>query len=423
MERNQRDTFMSQLDDWQHSEAQSQLNFNYAVHSAKLSSEIDKLAATLEWQTNNAMEEARHLVASTNNEMEWLAQTSAQQRDFQLTELIQAADHRAQMRVYEASERTYSENTRLIAQAAKQAYSFEKDRLKLERAGIKIQNQETRTRFQGESRDARNQAKQVETRYRSELRQSGLSGEALQKAVKQKMQEFTGKQDQMRREASSKSAEVAAAGKTGGTAERLMRDPYNQADVAIGAMGVELGFFGSEQQTELLKLAEATGLAGQMADLDRQRIYNNLDTSARLTNLTLESLNLQERQAIFQSNNQIDDIKLQARSQMNEARSNRELRPMTPINIPDPTPIAKTLVPQPFMQPRPLQLTPGLQPFLPGKPMAAPMPRMGSAIPRMSSGAGGILANSIFQGAANFASAFQNYSPKPASSSSSNAND
>jgi hypothetical protein len=160
-----------------------------------------------------------------------------------------------------------------------------------------------------------------------------------------------------------------------------------------------------------------------MADIDRQQIFNSLDTSARMTNLALEGLNLQEREAIFRSNNQIDDIGLQARSQMNEAKSNRELRPMGPVQLPKPLPIARTLTPQPFMQPRPLQLARGLKPLLPSQPLAAPMPRMGSPIPRQTSGAGGILASSILQGAAGFANAFQSVpktgtlNPLPSSSS------
>jgi hypothetical protein len=191
----------------------------------------------------------------------------------------------------------------------------------------------------------------------------------------------------------------------------MMQDPFNRADIAVGAMGVELAFFGAEQRVELMKLAEATNLAGLMADLDRQQIYNSLDTSARMTNLALEGLNLQEREAISRSNNQIDDIGLQARSQMNEARSNRELRPMGPVQLPKPLPIARSLIPQPFVAPRPMQATSGLKPFLPNRPLAAPQPRLGSPIPRLASGATGTLISSIFQGAASAASAYAQYKP------------
>jgi hypothetical protein len=231
--------------------------------------------------------------------------------------------------------------------------------------------------------------------------------------VKKRMQQFTGKQDAARREASAEAASAVASGKSGATATRMMQDPFNRADIAVGAMGVELAFFGAEQRVELMKLAEATNLAGLMADLDRQQIYNSLDTSARMTNLALEGLNLQEREAISRSNNQIDDIGLQARSQMNEARSNRELRPMGPVQLPKPLPIARSLIPQPFTAPRPLQATPGLEPFLPSKPLAAPQPRLGSPIPRLASGATGTLISSIFQGAASAASAYAAYQPRP----------
>jgi len=402
--------FQSAYENWQFEDALSQLNFDYATNSAKLSFAIESAVALMNWKSANALEEARHIVASTNNEMEWLSQNAAQNRDYQITQLLQAADQRQQMRIYEASEKTFSENTRLIASAAKQAYAFEKDRLRFERAGMRIDSAETRARFEGEKTQANLQAKQIETRYRSELRQAGFSGEALQLEVKKRMQQFTGKQDAARREASAEASRVAASGKTGATAARMMRDPFNQADVMLGSMGVELAYFGNEQQVELLKLAEATGLAGAMADLDRQRIYANLDTSERMTNLTLEGLNLQEREAIFKSNNTIDDIGLQAKSQLNEARSNRELRPMAPVNLPEPLPIAKSLIPEPFLMPRPLQTTPGLQPFLPAKPLTAPMPRMG-AVPTFGSNAGSILAGSIFQGVASGLSAYQSALP------------
>jgi hypothetical protein len=409
MERQQLDSYLSQMDDWQFNNAVNQLNHDFAVNSAQLSFDIERAVALQNWESSKALEQARYIYASTTAEMEWQSQSANQQRDYDITQLLQAADQRAQMRVFEASERTYSENTRLISKAASQAYAFEKERLKYERAGIKLETRSARTQFQGQSKEARNQAKQVEARYRSELRQAGFSGEALQMEVNQKMKEFTGKQDAATREASAESAQVAASGKTGATATRMMQDPFSRSDVMIGAMGVELGFFGTEKQVEMLKLAEATGLAGQMADLDRERIYNNLDTSARMTNLTLEGLNLQERQAIFQSNNQLADTKLQAQSQLNEAKSNRELRPMQPVKLPEPLPIVKSLIPQPFFAPRPMQATPGLQPLLPSRPMAPPQPRMGSAVPRMSSGAGGILASSIFQGAASFANAFTKF--------------
>ena len=406
-ERQQLDAFMSQMDDWQYSQAANKLNFDYAVNSAKLAFNIEKAVALQGWETSKALEQARYIYASTNAEMEWQSQTAAQQRDFDITRTLQAADYRQQLRVFEASERTFSQNTRLISDAAKQAYSFEKDRLLFERAGITISTKETRTRFAGEKQEADLRARQVETKYRSELRQAGFSGEALQMEVKRRMQEFTGKQDSARREASVEAAAVAASGRSGATMTRMMQDPFSRADIAVGSMGVELAFFGSERQVELLKLAEATNLAGLMSDIDREQIFNNLDTSARMTNLTLEGLNLQEREAIFRSNNQIDDTRLQARSQMNEAKSNRELRPMGPVRLPEPLPIARTLTPQPFMQPRPLQLAPGLKPLLPSQPLAAPMPRMGSPIPQPSSGAGGILASSILQGAAGIAGAFQ----------------
>jgi len=465
LQRQQQDAFLSQMDDWQYSQAANKLNFDYAVNSAKLAFNIEKAVALQDWETSKALEQARYIYASTNAEMEWQSQTAAQQRDFDITRTLQAADYRQQLRVFEASERTFSQNTRLISAAAKQAYSFEKDRLRFERAGIRISTKEARTRFAGEKKEANLRAKQVkselktstkeartrfagekkeanlrarqvETKYRSELRQAGFSGEALQMEVKRRMQEFTGKQDSARREASVEAAAVAASGRSGATMTRMMQDPFSRSDIAIGSMGVELAFFGNERQVELMKLAEATNLAGLMADIDRQqifnsldtsarmtnislegmglmanmerqRIFNSLDTSARMTNLTLEGLNLQEREAIFRSNNQIDDTRLQARSQMNEAKSNRELRPMGPVRLPQPLPIARTLTPQPFMQPRPLQLAPGLQPLLPSQPLAAPMPRMGSPIPRQPSGAGGILASSILQGAAGFANAFQ----------------
>lgn len=402
--------FQSAYDNWQFEDALSQLNFDYATNSAKLSFAIESAVALLNWKSANALEEARHIVATTNNEMEWMTQEAAQNRDYKVTQLLQAADQRQQLRVYEASEKTFSENTRLIASAAKQAYAFEKDRLKFERAGIRIDSAETRARFAGDKAQADIQASQIETRYRSELRQAGYTGEALQLAVKQNMQQFTGKQDAARREASVAAAGVAATGRTGATAARMMKDPFNQADVMLGSMGVELAYFGNEQQVELLKLAEATGLAGQMADMDRQRIYQNLDTSERLTNLTLEGLNLQEREAIFKSNNTIDDIGLQAKSQMNEAKANRELRPLAPVNLPEPLPIGKSLIPQPFLMPRPLQTTPGIQPFLPAKPLTAPMPRMG-AVPTFGSNAGSILAGSIFQGVTSGLSAYQSALP------------
>ena len=411
MERQSLDSYLSQMDDWQYNNATNRLNYDFAVNSAQLSFDIERAVALQNWESSKALEQARYIYASTTAQMEWESQNANQQRDYDITQLLQAADYRSQLRVFEASERTYSENTQLIAKAASQAYAFEKERLKYERAGITLETQNARTQFQGQSRDAINQAKQVEARYRSELRQAGFSGEALQMEVSKKMKEFTGKQDTVRREASAESARVAASGKTGVTATRMMQDPFSKSDIMLGALGVELGFFGTEKQVEMLKLAEATGLAGQMADLDRQRIYNNLDTSARMTNLTLEGLNLQERQAIFQSNNRQDDTSLQARSQLNEAMSNRELRPMRPVDLPAPLPIAKTLIPQPFFAPRPMQATSGLQPLIPSRPLDPPQPRMGSAIPRGSSGASGILASSIFQGAANFASAFAKYSP------------
>jgi hypothetical protein len=397
-ERQQLSTYASQLEDWEYNEAISNLNFDFAVNSARLSHKIDQSIALQNWNTANRLEQARYLAADTNAEIQFKSENAVQARDYQITQLLQAADYSQQLRVYQASERTFSENTRLISQAASNAYSFEKDRLRFERAGINIQAEEGRARFNAEADQARIQAKQVEARYRGELRQAGFSGEALQMEVEKRMQQFTAKQDVARREALSESSQVAASGRSGATATRMMADPFNRSDLMLGSMGVELAFFGSEQQVELFKLADATGLAGQMADMDRARIYNSLDTSARMTNLNLESLNTQERQAIWQSNNQLDDIGLQARSQMNEARSNRELRPMVPLKLPEPLPVARTVIPQPFLQPMPIQATPGLQPLIPSRPMSAPRPRLGSSIPKLPSGGGSILASGILQG-------------------------
>ena len=411
LERQKLDQFLSATEAWDFNEANSQLNYQFAKASAGIAFEIEKAVTLQDWETSKALDQARYTVANTNNEMQWLAQNAAQQRDFDLTRTLQAADQRQQIRVYEASERTYSQNTRLIARAVGQAYRFEKERLKFERAGLDFGARQARTRFAGDQQQATNQAKQVEARYRSELRQSGLSGERLQSEVKRRMQEFTGRQDAARREASTEAAAVAATGKQGATATRMMQDPFSRSDIAVGALGVELGFFGTEQQIELVKLAEATGLAGALADIDRDQIFSNLDTSARMTNLALEDLNLKEREAIFRSNNQIEDSTLQARSQMNEALANRELRPLEPVKIPRPIAIPKTMIPKPFEMPRPLQLTPGLQPLLPQQPLSAPRPRMGSPVPSLSSGAGGILAQSIASGFSNIANAFNSGPP------------
>lgn len=420
-ENQQLNAFLTNLDAYKFNEAQNRLNYEFAKNSAQLSFEIEKAVALQTWETNKALEQSRYIYQSTNNEMEWRSQTAAQERDFDITRLLQAADFRAQMRVYEASEKTYSQNTQLIAAAAKQSYEFEKQRLKYERSGIRLDNQEARVQFAQERKSAINQAKQVEARYRSEMRQAGFSGEELQRRVQQRMQEFTAKQDAARREATAESAKVAATGRTGATAARMMQDPFNTTDVAVGAMGVELAFFGAEQQVELLKLAEATNLAGQLADLDRTQIYNSLNTSARMTNLTLENLNLQEREAIFKSNNALDDTRLQAKSQLNEARANRELKPLSPVQLPEPLPIPKSVVPKPFLQPRPPQLAPGLQPLLPQAPMQGPAPRMGAPVSFSSSGAAGMIASTLFQGAGQFVSSLGKYTaPNPGSVSSMN---
>lgn len=408
-ENQQLNAFLTNLDAYNFGNAQNQLNYEFAKNSALLSFEIEKAVTLQNWETSKAMENARYIYQSTNNEMEWQAQSAAQQRDFDITRMLQAAEYRSQMRVYEASERTYSENTQLIAASAKQSYEFEKQRLKFERAGIKLDNREARERFAGERRSAVNQAKQIEARYRSELRQAGFSGEELQIRTQQKVQEFTAKQEAGRREASAESAKVAASGKSGATAARMMKDPFNTNDIAIGAMGVELAFFGAERQVEMFKLAEATNLAGALADIDRNQIYNSLNTSARMTNLALEGLNLQEREAIFKSNNALQDTRLQARSQLNEARANRELKPMSPVQLPEPLPIPKSVVPKPFLQPRPMQLAPGLQPLLPQAPMTPPAPRMGAPVSFSSSGAAGQIVSGLFQGAAQFSGALGKY--------------
>jgi hypothetical protein len=411
LERSNLDTFLAATDAWNFNEANSRLNFDFATESAKLAFEIERAVELQRWETSKALDEARYVVESTNNDMQWRYQDAAQKRDFDFTRTMQAAEQRQQIRLYEASEKTYSQNTQLISQAAGQSYRFEQNRLRFERAGIDIKGREQRVRFDADKTQATRQAKQIEARYRTELRQAGFTGEALQLEVKKRMQQFTGQQDQARREASREAAGAAATGKQGATATRMMQDPFSQSDLVVGALGVELAFFGQEQQIELLKLAEATNLAGQLADIDREQIYSNLDTSARMTNLALEDLNLTEREAIFRSNNQIDDIGLQARSQMNEAESNRELKPLSPVNIPAPLPIPKTMIPKPFEMPKPLMLAPGVKPFLPNEPMSAPRPRMGSPVPSLSSGAGGILAQGIFSAAGSIINGFNSRPP------------
>lgn len=390
-------TYNQQVAAWQFNEASEQLNYDFAKNSAKLQFEIEKAVALQQWRTQNNLEQARFIVDSTNLEIENLSANAQQQRDFDITRTLQEADHRAQVRAYEQSEKTYSQNTQLIARAATQGYQYEKARLSFERAGIRIDSQKIRQGFDDTKKRATNEAKSVEAQYRSSLRQAGLKGEELQRAVKEKMGQFTGQVDKTRREASGASATAAADGRTGASANRVMNDPFNQANFAIGAMGIELAYFGERQQAELYKLAEETNLAGYLADNQRAQLSQQVSNQERLSNLELGAQNLKERQSIFQANNNIRDNSLQAQSQMNEAESSRMLDPLRPVDIPNPLAIPRAFLPRPFETPRPLAATKGLQPFIPKRGLSAPEPVLGAS-PNITSQSGNILAQGILSG-------------------------
>lgn len=451
-------TFNAQVADWQYNQAQQQINYNFAVASAKLSAQIGRAVATQDWQTQKALSRGSWITQSTNLRIENLAVNAQNQRDVDYQRTLQAADYRTQTRLFEQSERTYSENTRLIADAARQGFQYEKAKLAFERLGFDLQRQQTYqqggatkgalalerqgialqrdeafTRFDATKKQARNQAKQIESRYKQQLTEAGLSGEALQGEVKRLMQEYTAQVDRGRREASKESAEAQATGRSGASVNRVAADPFNQNNFAIGSLGVELGFFGQQKQLEMMKLVSQTNLAGVLADSERQQLYDQVRVDELLTNLGLKGLNLAERRAIFEANNNIDtlnsnlqglnlnerrsifetnnaldDIQLEGRSLMNQAESARLLRPLDPVKILDPLQVPMSFLPSPMNIPKPLAArNAATRPFLPGKPLGAPAPVLGSQAFSSASAAPGILIGGITNAATSFASAWK----------------
>jgi hypothetical protein len=301
------------------------------------------------------------------------------------------------MRMYEESERTFSVNSQLISQAASQGYNYQKTMLAFQREGFANQRSTIHTNFGGAKREAINAAKSAEAKYRSELRQSGVTGEQLQLQVKQKMNEFTQKQDATMRAGNAKASEAAATGRQGKSANRVMENPLNQASLAIGALAIELAFFGEERQYEMLKLAEATNLAGILVDNERDQINIKMQTQERIANLELSNNNIAERQAISTTNFNLADINLQAKSQMNQAESNRMLSPLDRIAIPDALKVPEPFLPTPFAPPKPLSAQEGLYPQI-MRPLDAPKPQKGVMPAKTNPGTGiliGGIANAV----------------------------
>lgn len=406
------ENFNTQLSNWQLNEAQTDLTYDFAVASARLTRQLEQAVALQQWRSQNGINTAEWIARSTNLQIDNIQVNAQNQRDVDFQRTIQAADYRAQLRLFEQSERTYSQNTQLIASAAAQSYAYMTDKLKFERAGFDIQRRQVQTTFNQSKRQAINSAKAQEAQYANELRQAGLTGEELQKAVRQRMKQFTATQDQTRREASARASQVAATGRQGQSANRLMQDPLNQASLALGVLGIELAFFGEERQSELLKLAATTNLQGVLTDLERQQLNIRMQSEETLSNLTMETNNLQEREAIFEANNNLADTRLQAQSQMNQAESNRLLRPMDPVQILDPLQVPRSFLPRPFEAPLPLAATPANNPIIPSRPLRAPAPILGRQGFSSASAATGILLQGITSAASSGISAFNSMAPR-----------
>jgi hypothetical protein len=375
-----------------------------------MSRDLERAVALQSWRSQNGVDAADWIIRSTNLDIQNLSVNAQNQRDVDFQRTLQAADQRAQLRQFEQSERTYSQNTQLIAEAAAQSYSYITERLKFERAGLAIQRGQIQEGFNQSKKQAINQAKAQEARFANELRQAGLSGEDLQKAVRQRMKQFTATQDQTRREASSRGAQAAATGRQGQSANRLMQDPLNQASLALGVLGIELAFFGEERQSELLKLAAATNLQSTLTDAEREQLNIRLQSEATLANLSLTENNLREREGIFEANNNLADTRLQAMSQMNQAESNRVLRPLDQVQILDPLQTPRSFLPQPFQAPIPLAATRANRAIIPARPIRAPMPVLGQQGFTSASASGGLLLQGIL-GAAQ--SGIQAYNARP----------
>lgn len=404
------ESFNTQVGSWQLNEAQTDLTYDFAVASARMSRDLERAVALQSWRSQNGVDAADWIIRSTNLDIQNLSVNAQNQRDVDFQRTLQAADQRAQLRQFEQSERTYSQNTQLIAEAAAQSYSYITERLKFERAGLAIQRGQVQEGFNQSKKQAINQAKAQEARFANELKQAGLSGEDLQKAVRQRMKQFTATQDQTRREASSRGAQAAATGRQGQSANRLIQDPLNQASLALGVLGIELAFFGEERQSELLKLAAATNLQSTLTDAEREQLNIRLQSEATLANLSLTENNLREREGIFEANNNLADTRLQAMSQMNQAESNRVLRPLDQVQILDPLQTPRSFLPQPFQAPIPLAATRANRAIIPARPIRAPMPVLGQQGFTSASASGGLLLQGIL-GAAQ--SGIQAYNARP----------
>jgi hypothetical protein len=157
--------------------------------------------------------------------------------------------------------------------------------------------------------------------------------------------------------------------------------------MAIGALGIELAFFGQERQYEMLKLAEATNLSGILVDNERQQLNIKMKTQEALSNLELSNTHIAEKKAIDETNFNMADIELQGKSQMNQAESNRMLEPMKQVPIPGALKVPTPYLPRPLQAPRPLSGQQGLYPMI-QKPLVAPYPTKGAMPARQDSGAG-----------------------------------
>jgi hypothetical protein len=115
-----------------------------------------------------------------------------------------------------------------------------------------------------------------------------------------------------------------------------------------------------------------------------------MQTAEAIANLELQNNNIQERQAIDTTNFNLADINLQARSQMNQAQSNRMLSPLTPISIPDAMKVPEPFLPTPFAPPRPIAAQAGFYPMI-QKPLNAPKPLKGTMPAKQSPGTGILL--------------------------------
>lgn len=374
-------TFTQNLANWQYQRAQQSSDYDYGVAKTKLDFELARAVAIQDWRYTRGLNEAEYYMARAQADIDYNVTRAAQQRDYQLQLTLQAAEYRTQVRAYEQSERGYADTTQNLAATAKLAYDQANNRLAQERAAVQIASEQDRKGFYERARAAKVEIEQATLRYKQEAYERGLTGAAAQLEVNQKRQEFVAQRFSSILEGSKAAGEASASGRSGRSVGRLANQAMTASGRQVGALAASLGFAERELVRNMMSINSSSDVASRMIDLQISNIHGNINNEATLTNLSLAERDRSLRELTAQTNFAKRGAQLQAQGAMDSANQNRVLRPLNPVHVPAPTPIARSLVPQPFQPARPLQSTRAFKPMLPGRPLEAPRPQLGAQVP------------------------------------------